>query len=84
MCVHFCVCIYIYIYIFVCVCVCIEVHINIYIHFTLRVRICQQYSLKTGKTSSKRGCPGYDIELHLMVIILFWRSREYEVYFHCH
>ena len=33
---------------------------------------------------TKRACPGYDIKLHLIMRIQFWRSWEYGVLLRCH
>ena len=32
----------------------------------------------------KKGCPGYDTKLHLVVTLQFWNSEEYGVHFNHH
>ena len=39
-------------------------------------------SLLRGKNHIKRGCPGYDTKLHLMVRVWFWISWECGICFH--
>ena len=48
------------------------------------LKTCCLYPLKRSKTSLKKGCPGYDTKLHLMVRLQFWRSKECGVFCHCH
>ena len=44
------------------------------------LRICWLHPLQRVKTQhEKRGCPGYDAKVHLMVRLQFWRSREYGI-----
>ena len=43
--------------------------------------LCQQDLKYTD--CSKKGCPGYDTKLHLMVKHQLWRSGEFRVLLHC-